>query len=552
MRRFSWVRLGLGTTAGVVAARLAAVIATAVVSLSLVVLAAGCGGILGSEGTTSTQVSATQQPVTTMAPGGESGSPGTTPSTGEPPTGQPPTTLSSAGIAVHTGSSEGGDPYFPSSGNGGYDVQHYAITLDIDPESGRIAGETTVDAIATQELAAFYLDLLGLEVSAVEVDGNTAEFKREGQELKIICPAMVAAGSRFSVKVSYAGVPTPLNGKQFAVGWQKVGDIIYTLDEPQGAACWFPVNDMPADKATYEFRLTVPEAYTATASGRLVGNEATGTPGGEATHTYWWQMDKPMASYLAAVTVDRYVAEERPESRTGVAMRDYYAVDLAPAAQKAFSRTAEVVDYFSGLFGPYPFEEYGVVVPDVDIGAAMENQTLSLFGRDVLTKRMSDPVAGPLFLSHELAHQWFGNSVTIEQWDDVWLNEGFATYASWLWLEHELGSEALETIVRQTQDTVSKSIEPPPGEPGNAHLFGVSTYLRGGLTLHALRLTVGDDTFFRILRTWTERYKYGNADTADFVALVKEEAGQGSSAEIAALLEAWLYGQEMPELPAAP
>ncbi len=532
--------------------------AVGIIALSLVVLAAGCGGILGAERTTSTQPSAAQQPATTVTPGGESasttsepgsGSLGTTSSTGPPSTGQPPSTLPSAALAAHTGSSQGGDPYFPSSGNGGYDVQHYAITLDIDPKGGRIVGETTVDAIATQDLAALYLDLLGLEVSAVEVDGEAAEFKREGQELKILCPEMVAAGGRFSVKVSYAGVPTSLDSKQFALGWQKVGDTIYTLDEPQGAACWFPVNDIPADKATYGFRLTVPEAYTATASGKLVGNEVASTPGGEATHTYSWQMDKPMASYLAAVTVDRYVAEERPESRTGVAIRDYYAVDLAAAAQKAFSSTAEVVDYFSGLFGPYPFEEYGVVVPDVDIGAAMEHQTLSLFGRDVLTKRMSDPVAGPMFLSHELAHQWFGNSVTIEQWDDIWLNEGFATYASWLWLEHDLGPAALETMVRQTLDTVSKSIEPPPGEPGSGHLFGVSTYLRGGLTLHALRLTVGDDVFFRILRTWTERYKYGNADTADFVALVKEEAGQVSPAEIEAFFEAWLYEDGAPALP---
>ncbi len=198
---------------------------------------------------------------------------------------------------------------------------------------------------------------------------------------------------------------------------------------------------------------------------------------------------------------------------------------MAKAAHDAFSRTGEVIDYFAGLFGPYPFAAYGVVVPDGETGAAMENQTLSLFGRDVVEKRMSDPIAGPIFLSHELAHQWFGDSVTIEQWDDIWLNEGFATYASWLWLEHDQGRRALEDQVKLSQQQLSKSVEPPPGTPGAGDMFGTSVYRRGGLTLHALRLTVGDETFFRILRTWADRYRYGNADHRGL-----HRAGQGAGA----------------------
>jgi aminopeptidase N len=516
--------------------------------LAIVMLATGCGGMLVSKDAT-TDTLATQQPPITQTPAGQSSS--TTLATAPPPTMQPPDTQPAEGAPGTTGSSGSGDPYFPSNGNGGYDVQHYAIILDIDPASGHIAGDTVVDATATQDLTAFYLDLLGLEVSAVEVDGRAAQFRREGQELKITCPVMVTAGSPFSARIWYSGVPTPPTSKLFAMGWQRVGDVIYTLDEPQGAACWFPVNDTPADKATYDFRLTVPEPYTATANGVLVGNETTSNPSEETARTYRWQMDKPMASYLAAVSVDEYVLGLGPESSTGVEMRNYFATDLADVAQEAFSRTGDVIDYFSSLFGPYPFTAYGVVVPDADIGAAMENQTLSLFGRDVLNKRMSDPVAGPLFLSHELAHQWFGDSVTIKRWDDIWLNEGFATYASWLWLAHDQGNGALQEMVQQSQQMLSNSVEPPPGTPGPDNLFGASVYRRGALTLHAVRLTVGDDTFFRILRTWAERYKYGNAETADFVALVKEEAAQVSAADIDALLDDWLYGQELPPLPVA-
>ena len=190
-------------------------------------------------------------------------------------------------------------------------------------------------------------------------------------------------------------------------------------------------------------------------------------------------------------------------------------------------------------------------VPDSDSGAAMENQTLSLFGRDVVTQEMANATSGAIFLSHELAHQWFGDSVTIERWDDIWLNEGFATYASWLWLEHDQGRKALEGQVRLSLDQVGKSLEAPPGKPGADHLFGVSVYQRGALTLHALRLTVGDDSFFRILRTWADRHKYGNADTAEFIDLAKEEAPQVAPDVIDALFQAWLYGKQMPALPAS-
>ena len=512
-----------------------------VLLVATAILAAGCAGAGTQTSTTLRAASPATAPPTT-------GPPGTQPSPTQPPATAPPTTAPPTTIAPTAGSSGSGDPYpyFPAQGNGGYDVQNYEISLDIDPVSGRIAGEDAVTAIALQDLSALDLDLQGLDVSAVKIDGTAATFARIGQELKVVCPLPVAKGASFTVTVTYSGIPVAIPTKLLTMGWQKVGDTIFTLDEPQGADSWFPVNDTPSDKATYTLHLTVPAPYTAAANGVLAGTETKG-----AARTFTWKMDEPMASYLVAVDVGKF-SLETSTSAGGVPIRNYFATDLASTAHAAFSRTGDVIDYFAGLFGPYPFALYGVVVLDADIGAAMENQTLSLYGRDVVTKRMNDPIAGAIFLSHELAHQWFGDSVTIKSWNDIWLNEAFATYASWLWLERDQGRQAFDGQVKRSQQILSQSPEPPPGAPGADHMFGAGVYLRGALTLHALRLTVGDDTFFRILRTWADRHKYSNADTADFIALAKEQAPQVPAARLDALLQAWLYGAGVPTLPTAP
>ena len=441
--------------------------------------------------------------------------------------------------------SEGiGDPYFPTAGNGGYDALHYEIALKVDPIAGTVAGSVTVESRAVQDLDSFDLDFSGLDIEGVRVGGLSAEYRRKKQELIIECPGRVAAGETFATEVIYSGKPVPqTDSDALSVGWQHVGDTIYTLDEPQGAATWFPVNDHPSDKATYLFRITVPKPYVAAANGVLVTTEDKG-----ADQTFVWEMRQPLASYLATITVGEYQVQEMI-APNGVAIRNYFAPEVAEAAEVAFARTGEMLAFYADLFGPYPFDVYGVVVPDVDTGAAMENQTLSLFGRDVLAERMSDPVIGAVYLSHELAHQWFGNSVTITRWKDIWLNEGFATYASWLWLEHDSGREMLDEQVRQSLGMLANEKEPPPGDPGADDLFGASVYRRGALTLHALRLTVGDDTFFRILRAWVSRYQHGNVWTEDLIALAGEEAQNLPGTDLAGLFETWLYGDGLPALP---
>jgi aminopeptidase N len=455
------------------------------------------------------------------------------------------TALACTGCSDPLAGSEGiGDPYFPSAGNGGYDALQYEIVLAVDPRSEELSGSTTIEAQALQVLDSFNLDLLGLEVEGVTVDGQGAEFERHGQELTVFCPEQLELGEKFSTRVDYSGIPnSPDHDGSFSVGWHRMDDTIYTLDEPEGAATWFPVNDHPSDKASYVFRLTVPKPYVAAANGVLVKTEA-----GEADRTFVWEMSEPLASYLAAVSVGEYELRES-SAPNGVAIRNYFAPEVAKTAEKAFARTGEVLAFYADLFGPYPFDVYGVVVPEVDTGAAMENQTLSLFGRDVLTGRLSDPLVGEIFIAHELAHQWFGDSVTIASWEDIWLNEGFATYASWLWVEHDRGPEAFTQRVTESQSLLAENDRRPPGDPGADDLLGASVYRRGALTLHALRLTVGDHVFFDILREWATRYRHGNARTEDFIALAEENAPSSMKADLEALFVAWLYGDELPELP---
>lgn len=441
-----------------------------------------------------------------------------------------------------------GDPYFPHAGNGGYDVEHYDITLTIDPRSGKLAGHTEVDARATWDLDSFNLDYSGPVVSQVLVEGTPADFERDGDELVVRPARRLTAGQTFSAHISYAGVPeSPEAVDQIPTGWRREGDVVYTFDEPEGASTWFPVNDHPSDKATYTFTLTAPEPYVPAANGVLMRTAQAGTD-----RIYTWEMQQPMASYLAAVCVDTFLVDEET-IRPGLVVRNYFSEGLVAAARDAFDDTPEMIGFFEGLFGPYPFDAYGVAVLDARTHGAVENQTMSLFGRDVLEK-LREEFVGDIYSSHELAHQWFGNSVTISDWRDIWLNEGFATYASWLWLEHRFGKAALQEQVEQSYQMLKDRGSSAPFDPGKEDLFGVDVYRRGALSLHALRLQIGDDTFFTLLRVWAERHRYGNVCTDDFIALVTEVAGphEATTAKVGedpqALLQSWLFEDDLPEM----
>lgn len=434
-----------------------------------------------------------------------------------------------------------GDSYFPGLGNGGYDAQHYAITLAYNPDTGAIDATTVITARTTQRLSAFNLDFFGAFFTlAVRVDGAPVVWLLEEAELTVILLEPLAAGQDFTVEVQYAGVPG--RGSSLIGGWVRSaasGDV-YVAGEPSGASTWYPVNEHPLDKASYSFRITVPPPYVVAANGLLQET----LDNADGTRTFVWDAAAPMASYLVTANIGQFylLTDEGPD---GLPIRHYVPRDRVEAARADFADVPEMIAYFSELFGPYPFAAYGMVVVDRGLPFALETQTLALFGRDAITG--SGAAKGVIV--HELAHQWFGDSVSLTRWQDIWLNEGFATYATALWIEHQGGPDALADWVRGTYDfLVEEDLAnrfPPPGDPSPQALFNPQVYRRGALTLHALRLEVGDAAFFDILQTYYARYRDGNAATADFIAVAEEISGQ----HLDALFDAWLYQPPLPPIP---
>ena len=527
-----------------------------------------------------------------------------------------------------------GDPFFPQYGNGGYDVQHYDLVLDVDMDANFIDSTVRINAVATQDLSAFNLDFGGFDISQILVNNVPAEFTRADTELTITPVTPLLESEAFQVSVSYSGVPGEFDRRGrdgFPVSWNHYGNGVMVAGEPAGSSGWYPVNEHPLDKATYSYRVTVPDPFSVAANGQLIG----AIENADDTTTFVWKSAWPMASYLATVNIAMFDVESE-DGPDGIFIRNYFDENISQRTRNAFDRQAEMIEYFSQLFGPYPFETYGAVVHNLDLGFALETQTLSVFGRSTREG----------VVAHELAHQWFGNSVSLKAWSDIWLNEGFASYAEVLWLEHIQGRAAVDERITRTYQFIApgeqlvqldqgmllefmaqlpiadKTYTPdqvvavfaalsanalpdeavegiraavpaggisgealpgfiethganhmtmagrhinaffealdlpelannvdtrivPPGSPNPNQLFNAGVYQRGSLTLHALRLEVGDEAFFEILRGYAARFAHSNASTEDFVNLAEEISGQ----PLDDLFEAWLYADTLPDLP---
>ena len=470
--------------------------------------------------------------------------------------GMPRFTAGSAGV---------GDTYFPYAGNGGYDVSHYDLAVDYTPPApapapleGQFSGVATIDLTATADLDRFNLDLRGMSVSAMTINGKPAtgiappapgaevdgaaywhvqDDAARRWELTVQPRPKLKKGQRARLVVTYGGPTTrPTDIETAPYGWYTTRDGAIVVSEPDGSLTWYPVSDHPRDKATYSFRITVPEGTVAVANGLPDGPPVTAN----GRTTWSWDAVDEQASYLTTASVGDFEVRPVTYSASGVPIHDFVDSKLSPSRRTTTNASLalqpRMIDFFESRFGPYPFSSYGSSVDDDSVGYALETQTRPVYS--------GQAVQGTV--AHELAHQWLGNAVSPKDWKDIWLNEGWATYATWLWNE--------ENGIRTAQAAFDSWYAPartpeywalPIGDPGPMGLFATQVYNRGAGTLHALRLTVGDEAFFEGVQTWVQRYDDSTATTADFQAVYEEVSGQ----DLDAFFQEWLATPAKPSLP---
>ncbi len=455
-----------------------------------------------------------------------------------------------------------GDPLFPEVGNGGYDVQSYDVELRWTNAGGDMflpGTATTVTAQATQALSELSLDLEGLTVSAVEVDGAPATFARVAPvacssatppapcpptKLVITPASPIADGATFTIEVAYTGDPqrhTDPDGTD--EGWADTSDGAFVVNEPIGAMTWMPCNNHPADKASYDFELTVPTGKTALGNGELASPPE---DNGDGTTTWRWSSADPLSTYLSTATVGDFDFTQSATPQ-GLPIYNFIHSAFSPAQKTAAGLITgmqpEMVEYFSVLYGTYPFDSTGTVVDSSDVGYALEVQTKAHF---------PSATVAPTTLAHEIAHQWFGDSVTLVTWKDIWLNEGWATWSEWIWDNEENGNPLTPAQQFDTEyANPANDYSDPPADPSAAGLFSTfPSYTRPAMMLQALREIIGDGRFFSLARTWHAQHRHSNGNTAQFIALAKEESGFSGAnlAKLDTFFQQWLFGTTKPTI----
>lgn len=428
------------------------------------------------------------------------------------------------------------DPYLPNNGNFGYRVSRYELDLDYKMSSNRLTGTATITAVTLASLQTFTLDLAdSLSVSRVTVNGRRpAQFGTAAGKLRIRLSDALPAGSAMSVAVRYGGTPRPIRSPWGEVGFEELTEGVLVAGQPNGSPSWFPCDDHPSAKASFRIQISTDSPYRAVAPGQLVAKRV------RAGQTQWtYEQPEPTSTYLATLQIGHYDLYQL--TKTGVPMAAVLPDRLRANFKHDFGRQPQMMKLFVKLFGPYPLSNgYTVVVTDDVLEIPLESQGLSIFGANHCDGRRGSE----RLIAHELAHQWFGNSVTLRRWRDIWLHEGFACYAEWLWSENSGGPKASELARQYRQRLAASPQNLLLADPGPKDMFDDRVYKRGALTLHALRGKIGDDKFFALLRDWTTRHRHGTVVTDDFTGL----AAKYAHVSLRPLWDAWLYSTEVPRL----
>jgi aminopeptidase N len=445
--------------------------------------------------------------------------------------------VSVAVAALPSGSMSGGDPYFPLDGNGGYEVEHYKIRTTYDPRTDRLKGRTTVTAVAGKELSRFHLDL-ALTPDSVRVGGERVRFsKPKKHELRVVPSEPIAEGATFRVRVDYHGRPASTRAAGLSPFFHQRGEGL-ALGEPQIGPWWFAANETPADKATYDISLRVPKGREAVSNGELVSRATKGR-----WTTWRWEITDPIVTYLAF-----FIAGELQLERGTVDGRPYvYAVSKrlgARARKQSFAllrTTPDIVTWLESHFGDYPYVSTGGVIAGIGyLGFALENASRPVYPY-VGGPGWDDNIA---LVVHEQAHQWFGDDVSVRRWKDLWLNEGFATYAEWLYAEEHGGRSVAETLQRGYDDRPASSRfwDLRVSDPGPDAMWDAPVYQRGGMMLAALRNRIGADELSELMFRWVEERREGHGTGAEFRALAETVSGE----ELDSFFTEWLDDTDRP------
>lgn len=425
------------------------------------------------------------------------------------------------------------DPYLPGHGSEAYDVTHYHLELDYAVGSNLLIGTATLTLRLKEKTDKVRLDLHRLRVEKVQVTGFKAiKFRQTPGHVTLSLGRPIDPGTTLTATVRYRGNPGVVRDRAGEAGWEELTDGALTACQPGGAPAWFPCNDRPANKATYHFVVKVDANYFVVANGNRVAQERRGS-----SCTWTYEQIHPISTYLACLGIGRYI--ELPQDGS-VPMAGVVSTSNRSGYMATFSDQPAMLAFYAKLFGPYPFASYRAVVTDDDLEIPLEAGGYSTFGANFL----SEGWQAQRLIAHELAHQWFGNSVTLRRWRDIWLHEGFACYCEWLWSE-ESGGETADHWARHYHDKLRALPQDLVlGDPGPDDMFDDRVYKRGALLLHALRLRLGDEDFFALLKGWATDHRHGLVSTADF----ERAAARAAGALLTDFFNAWLRKRPLPPL----
>ncbi|WP_335933382.1 M1 family metallopeptidase [Streptomyces sp. PTD5-9] len=440
-----------------------------------------------------------------------------------------------------------GDRLFPYLGNPGYDVLSYDIALTYHGNNSRpLDAVTTIDARTTEPLDRINLDFTRGAVRAVEVNGLRSDFATAGEDLVVSPPGRLPSGVPLRITVHHTSDP---NGGRDSGGWVPTADGLVMANQADAAHRVFPGNDHPADKAYFTFRVTAPKGLTVVANGVPVRTVRHG-----AETTWIYRTAHPMATELAQVGIGRSAVLRRTGPH-GLPMRDVVPAADRDRLEHWLARTPAHLAWMERQVGRYPFETYGLLIADTETGFELETQTLSLFERSLFEPGDYPEWYVESVMVHELAHQWFGDSVSPRTWSDLWLNEGHATWYEARYAE-ELGGRPLESRMRDAylRSDGWRAAGGPPARPETPapgqklSLFRPVVYDGSALVLYALRQEIGASAFDRLERSWVRGHRDSDATTADFVRLASRIADR----DLTAFLDGWLYGAKTPPMPGHP